>query len=795
MTKERRVAILSFNMTRQQMVRLLKIVALVGVYGGLLMPLVFIPMVIFPFVFSKLVMFQILIGLAFPSYLLLAWLEPKYRPQKALLYYAIGGYFVALALSVIFSVDPLRSWWGNQERMNGLFTLLHFFAWLTMAVGMLKTWDGWRRLLNYEIVLSVFMAAVALLQLVKKDLLLFPAGGRVGGLLDNPIYMGAYQIFNLSFLVLLFVKTRSKALRCWYAAAMLIDIAAFVAAQSRGALIGLAAVIGVSALCYALFTKERTARWGILGAAAACFLLYGTAFAFRTAPFIAESSFSRFLNLNVTSETRFIAWDIAWQGFLERPLTGWGLDTFHVLFNEKYNPRSLEFGYYETWFDRAHNTVMDVLSMTGIFGFVTFFGIFGALFYSVWRAYRRKDMDLTFAAILTALPVGYFLQNLFVFDHPAAFSMSYLLFALVIAATQPGFMDGSAAHASHAAEKKGGAPVAAFAVLQLIALFIVWQFSVQPFRASLFTIKYNKLFGVQPEAAWSAIQAAGKISTPYLDEQTFLLARNIGSLSSSGQFTQYPNWQDWFSYAKEVNERHLASHPRNTHQYFAYARLLQDVAPLLSGEAQMQTIAASEQAYRKAIATSPKRQQLYFALAQLYSMTGRKDETREVLKSALDFNRNIGEAWWYFGITSWLDMGRTEEGMDAVLQAVKAKVAYTPVRARDGLSVAQAAAARGETDLLRQMLPSMLKLQDGSVAIFLEIGRAYEQVGLLEERNTILNALQQADPAIAPQLQALRDGSAETIDASIAAAPAPVPMAATSTVPAPATPGGSGPRQ
>ena len=125
------------------------------------MPLFFWPVVIFPFVFSKLIFFQVLIGLTFPAYLVLAWAEPRFRPKPTILYLAIISYFIALAASVIFSVDPSRSWWGNQERMNGLFTLLHFFAWLSMTVGVVKTWPQWRRLMNYEITLSAFMASVA----------------------------------------------------------------------------------------------------------------------------------------------------------------------------------------------------------------------------------------------------------------------------------------------------------------------------------------------------------------------------------------------------------------------------------------------------------------------------------------------------------------------------------------------------------------------------------------------------------------------------------------------------------
>lgn len=753
------------TMTRTESVGWLKNIAYAGIYGGLLMPLVFIPTVIFPFVFSKIIVFQILIGLTFPAYAALAWMEPKYRPPKAPLLFAILAYFAAITLSVVFSVDPMRSWWGNQERMNGLFTLLHFLAWLTMAVGVIKTWDGWRKLLNYEIVLSVFMALVALLQLVKKDLLLFTAGPRVGGLLDNPIYMGAYQIFNLSFLALLFFKTKNASTRWLYAAAAVINLSAFMAAQSRGALVGLAATIAVFVAYYAFFAENKRARWGVIGAAALALMLYGGAYLARDTAFVQQNSvLNRFTNLSLASETRLIAWDIAWKGFVERPLTGWGLDTFHILFNLNYNPKSLEFGYYETWFDRAHNTVLDVLSMTGTLGFLTFAAIFVTLFYSVWRAHRKGWIDLPIAAILTALPVGYFLQNLFVFDHPAAFSMSYLLFALVIVATRPGFM------ASTPEQTEGVArpfPLASFAIVQVLFLVAVWQFSVQPFRASAATIQYNSWLTQNPVLAWEAIQKAERIPTPYVDERSFLLARNIAMLAANKTLTQYPEWEQWVSYAKQVNEQQITSHPLNTQPIFAYARLLQDVAPLLPTEQQRPTLQHAEALYQRALETSPNRQQLLFSLAQLYTMVGEKQLAYDTVIKARDLNPNIGEAWWYVGLIAWYDLDRKEEGIDHIIKAVTAYRPYIPTRARDGLNVAQAAAARGETEVLQSLFLQLPSLSQGSIELFLDIARAYEQAGLIEQRDTILTSLEAADASVTPMIQALREGRATTIDESI----------------------------
>jgi O-antigen ligase len=758
-------------MNRQRFLTFFKAISYIGVYGGLLMPLVFIPVVIFPFVFSKLIAFQVLIGLVFPSYLALAWMEPKYRPPRSLLYGAIVAYFVALLLSTVFSVDPIRSWWGNQERMNGLFTLLHLFAWLTMTIGLLKTWTDWRRLLNYEIGLSVFMAIVALLQIPFPNLLMFQAGARVGGLLDNPIYMGSYQIFNLFFLALLFLKTDSRRARMLYGVAAIVDLIAFFAAQSRGALIGLAAGIAVFALFYALFTKERRIKWFILGGACTAAGLYALAFAFRETAFVKAIPFmARLTDFSASVGTRFIAWKIAWKGFLERPITGWGFDTFQVLFNTHYNPESLRYGYYETWFDRAHNTILDVLAMTGIVGFVTYAAIFMTLFYLVWRAWKKTWIDLPVAAVLVALPVAYFLQNLFVFDHPAAFSMSYLMFGLVIAATRGEFVGAkeSAAPIVHHAEGKS-APTAFYVVLQLVFLVIVWLFSIQPFRASMISIRANSIArGPTLERSWELMREAGNIPTPYLDEQTFLISRDLISAADSGSFGQLKTGIQTYDYVKQLLEQHLADHPRDTHQLFIYARMMQSILPVLPQDRVAAEAALAVMRYQKAIESSPKRQQLHFGLARLYGLLGKKQEAMDALLIAANLDPEVGEGWWYVGITQWYDFNKPDEGASTVLRAMKVKAPYGLHNVREATVVSQAAVMKGDRDVMKMLITKLPNLPGGTQDFYLGIATDMEKLGLLEERNRILNALSQLDPTVLPKLEALKNGTATSIQESIA---------------------------
>lgn len=735
-------------MNRANAIRIFKALTYIGIYGGLLLPLVFIPTVIFPFVFSKLIAFQILIGLTFPAYLALAWMEPEFRPRKHMLYFAILGYFGALILSVIFAVDPLRAWWGNQERMNGLFTLLHFLAWLTMAVGTLKSWDQWKKLLNYQVALSCIMAIVAIMQKLNPNLLMFPAGPRVGGLLDNPIYMAAYQIFNLFFLALLFWRNKSTTWRIWYAVFAVFDISAFVLAQSRGALVGLGVGIFAFAFYVGLFHPSKKAKAGVFGALIALLLAYGGIFAMRDLPIIKNSPLERLTNFQATVSTRFIAWEIAWKGFLERPFTGWGLDNFHIVFNKHFNPESLRFGAYETWFDRAHNTVMDVLSMTGLIGFFTFFSIYVAIFLSTWQAYRKKWIDLPIAAILFSLPIAYFVQNLFVFDHPAGFSMSYLLFALIIAATKGEFIGERDPEAAKEKKEEGRrhAPWIMFAVLQVVAILIVYRTSYLPFRASMMALQSNALINYNPAQGYALAKQASEIPTMYKDEQSFLLSRNVIAMINGGAFTKIPQSNEIYDLAKALSQEEVARHPQNTHPLYIYARLAQEMMTIRNTEA----VVALEQ-YQKAIATSPKRQQLHYGLARLYLQLGRLDDAVTVFQNVRDFDPENGIGSWNYGVTMLYDKGGSDEaarqiGAEEIRKAMNAKWPYVIQDSRELFPLIDAYIVLRDAEGLQKVVNSLETYPIATANTYAQLAMKMQVLGLTDLREAILTKAETLAP-------------------------------------------------
>lgn len=745
------------NMQRKSVLQLLRIIAWCGIYGGLLMPLVFLPVVIFPFVFSKLIAFQILIGLTFPAYLLLAYLEPAYRPAKHLLLGAISAYFVALLLSVLFAVDPSRAWWGNQERMNGLFTLLHFFAWLTMTVSLVRTERQWIKLLQYEVVLSVVMACVAILQKPFPTLLIFKAGERVGGLLDNPIYMATYQIFNLFFILYLWTRTKTVGVKVWLAIAAALDVLALIFAESRGGLIGLIVGLVVFVVIRGLTMRDKRTRNGTIAFIIALIGGYGLLFAFRQSPLIVNTPFHRLVSITAAggTETRLIAWKIAWQGFVERPVFGWGLDDFHILFNEKYNPQSMRFSLSETWFDRSHNTVFDMLSMTGIVGTIAFFGVFVCLFLTLYRAYKRKAVSPHDFALLAGLPVAYFVQNLFVFDHPAAFSMSFLMYALIIAVTRPGFREGDPAEALIGKPRAFSTVVTVVTVL-FFAL-VVWRCSMLPFQASKEAIQANNYFSANliPQAHASAL-AASERKTVYLDEQTFLLIRNLVPIVANGSIKTYPKYKELIDLAKSLLEEENTRHPRNAYTIYLAARFYQETARFFPEDA-----ATAEKLFRQAIALSPKRQQFWYSLADFYDRSNRIQESVDIQKDLLSFDPDQGQPYWTYGLTLINSLNQRKEGIEMMHKALATRYPYQPTNVQEVLQTFEVNHEMGDTAGIEKIPGYLERITPAAnqLSSFLQLAKVLDQVGATSTRDQVIEYMTKN---VNPNARALYNGETET---------------------------------
>src|SRR5581483_1296621 len=120
---------------------------------------------LFPFITGKGFTFRILVEIIFGLYVILAFLEPKYRPKISWITKSAGIFIIVMFIADLFSANVSKSFWSNYERMEGFVLLIHLFAYYIVASSVLLTDSLWKKLFNTSIIASVLMSIYGLFQL------------------------------------------------------------------------------------------------------------------------------------------------------------------------------------------------------------------------------------------------------------------------------------------------------------------------------------------------------------------------------------------------------------------------------------------------------------------------------------------------------------------------------------------------------------------------------------------------------------------------------------------------------
>ena len=182
-------------------------------------------------------------------------------------------------------------------------------------------------------------------------------GRDMGSVLGDPNDLSLVLLFPLSFAVALVLTPRTGLLsRLYGLAGMGMIVAAILATQSRGGLLGIVAVVGV-------FGARRIRSKAVLlggGAVALMGLFVAAGVGGRQSGGAAEAG-----AIDESAMGRLEAWKAAWRMAVGRPLTGVGLDCYVANFYD-----------YSDWWEgfakAVHSTWFAVLAESGFPGFVVF---------------------------------------------------------------------------------------------------------------------------------------------------------------------------------------------------------------------------------------------------------------------------------------------------------------------------------------------------------------------------------------------------------------------------------------
>lgn len=403
-----------------------------GIFLTPVIPFIVAEFFFFPFITGKNFAFRILTEVLFGLWVMLMIREPSLRPRFSWFYPVLLFFLAAMAVSTALSVEPMKSFWSNFERMEGFITLIHLALYFVVVTSVMTSANLWRRFFQVSVAASIIMGSIGLIQLAG-GLEIHQGGVRLDATFGNATYLAIYMLFHVFLAALLLVRDwKSTAARVIYPLSILLQVVIIYYTATRGTILGLLGGLFVAAIVIAIFEREnRTFRRGAIAVLIAVGVAVGGFFALKDTALVQESGvLSRFASISLeetTTKSRFLVYEMAWQGFVESPKTiffGWGQESFNYVFNKYYNP-----GMYaqEQWFDRAHNQFLDWLIAGGILGLIGYLGLFVVALLILLRA--QEKISVTERGLLLGLLAGYAFHNLFVFDNIVSVVYFFLILA------------------------------------------------------------------------------------------------------------------------------------------------------------------------------------------------------------------------------------------------------------------------------------------------------------------------------------------------------------------------------
>jgi len=396
----------------------------------------------FPFIIAKATAFRLIVEAMLVIWVL--WLVKKrnFKLQLSPLAKAILIFGVIIFISALFGVDFYYSLFSGNERMEGVFGIWHFIAFFLIITTTFKYLEI-EKILKIQIGIGILYSIVALLAYSGVGKITAQlTGGRLAGYTGNPSFFAVYLLFN-AFLALYFYFRQyifDKKLFNWWLLVFLGQSFLIFATLTRGSMIGYLISIILIALGIVFLKSDFQKKSDILAPLKKISIVFLIGilvvsvftFAGKNTDFVKNNKIlSRFSSISLTHPTalsRLFSAGTAWKSFLQKPLFGWGPENYEAAYTTNFNPEVLKYLPEDFYFDRAHNKPMEVLAINGIFGFLSYLSIFGIALYFLNRLRKKKEWFLPSLALAGGL-IGYFIQNVFIFD----FHESYLMFFLLLA--------------------------------------------------------------------------------------------------------------------------------------------------------------------------------------------------------------------------------------------------------------------------------------------------------------------------------------------------------------------------
>jgi len=496
----------------------------------LFVPLFVANWMFFPFITLKAFAFRGLVEVAFALYVILAFRDPSVRPKLTPLFWGITIFTIVAFIVDMTGMNPIRSLWSNNERMEGWITIIHLWAYFVVFSSVVSSRKIWYWFLNISFIPAAYMSLQGVWQLLTAYLA-HQSMPRLDLQLGNAEYLAVYMLFNTFFaLYMAQVSWKNVLARGWaalYGILSLLFLVVLVGSLTRGTMLGVVGGVIVAALLYGIFApnSERIGKTISLGLIGLLVVLGLGFYAVRNTHFVqSHAVLNRLASISVSNARLQYIWPMALKGFEAKPILGWGQENFNYVFNTYYDPNAWG---QEQWFDRAHNTFIDWSINGGLVGFAAYVALFVLLGMAIWRKNENADgtnsyvFDIRERAIWSGLVVAYIIHDMFVFDNLA----SYLMFFVTLSFFQNQWPAKKSVVGSNGAPIKVQASVVdseivtwvIAPVVVAVTVFLLYFINYRPYEQNVDLI-----------VALENCQGAGQQGAPALDPTLFTQALNTG---------------------------------------------------------------------------------------------------------------------------------------------------------------------------------------------------------------------------------------------------------------------------
>ena len=436
-----------------------------GVFAILCTPFVVFFEVFYPYTVPKALWVQTLNWIMFSIYLcgiiLNKELYVRYKPKLNFIFYLYLTYILLYILSSIFGDDFNFSFFGEFQRMNGLYWHLHTLIFLFILSACSNINKFFYNLFSFIFFTGFIFATFYILEYYKIFYFEMPGYSdptRAVFTTGNPGFAGFYMmliffigfgLFKVNYVNIPFSLLRLNQIKYlhkfymyyfYVSITMFLLLYAIILTASRSVIPGL--LFGIIMYVFLLFFSFRNqiSQRNLIKIICVIILIFISIVLLFLVTGIIDTSMDRFVNIfnnqresgDMGLSSRLSNVNVSIKAFFERPLLGYGMNNYIIPYNKFVIPSQIT-----TWeMDNAHNIFLNILSTGGILTLLTYLYLMFLIMLNSIREgrFNFSDKDYGLSGIMFVVPiffVGYFIHHLFWFDIHESYLLIMIMFAIM----------------------------------------------------------------------------------------------------------------------------------------------------------------------------------------------------------------------------------------------------------------------------------------------------------------------------------------------------------------------------